>query len=352
MGYRLSALLSLLEQTGILPWCATTAYLQDAVCLGSNGNIYSAVQANTGQNPISDPGTHWLLYGYSADTGTANAYVVAIAPVPTALVVGMSVRFLAANTNTAPSTLNVNGLGPIPITIGVNNPLPLGTILAGGMVQVIYDGTQFQLETGGQIAVGVAPAPTLLSPSNGATGIAISPTLSWLGSSATYEIQVGSVAGFGSGVVYDGTGLSGSSVNIGSVCANNTLYYWRGKGTGGTWSAAWTFTTVTSGGGGFGATSPTLYSPSNGATGQGTHPTLAWNALSNAVTYYLSVEDLSASGGPFVFIQDGITATSVNIGSVCTVGHVYEWYVYGTNSWAFRVKCLCPSGALPLRKRT
>ncbi len=72
------------------------------------------------------------------DTGTANAYAVALTPAITALTTGQVVRFKALNTNTAASTLNVNGLGAVSITAAGGQALGAGQIVAGGHYEVIY----------------------------------------------------------------------------------------------------------------------------------------------------------------------------------------------------------------------
>ena len=51
------------EQFGILPWCSTTAYKQNGICLGSDGIFYWAKSDNTGVNPINDTGmTTWGIF--------------------------------------------------------------------------------------------------------------------------------------------------------------------------------------------------------------------------------------------------------------------------------------------------
>lgn len=82
---------------------------------------------------------------YAADTGAANAYVVTLTPVPAAYTAGMLVNFLATNASTAASTLNVNGLGAQAIKKETNVALVANDILAGEVVSVVYDGTNFQL---------------------------------------------------------------------------------------------------------------------------------------------------------------------------------------------------------------
>lgn len=51
------------EQFGILPWCSTTAYKQNGICLGSDGIFYWAKKDNTGVNPVNDTGMeNWGVF--------------------------------------------------------------------------------------------------------------------------------------------------------------------------------------------------------------------------------------------------------------------------------------------------
>ena len=82
---------------------------------------------------------------YAADSGAANAYVVTLSPVPAAYATGMIVRFKATNANTGTSTINVNALGLKTIKKDSGVDLLRGDILASQIVEIIYDGTNFQL---------------------------------------------------------------------------------------------------------------------------------------------------------------------------------------------------------------
>src|ERR1051326_5902443 len=85
------------------------------------------------------------LAGYLVDTGTANAYAIALRPAITAYTTGLTLRFQAINANTGASTLAVNGLAAKTIKKGVIVDLEAGDILANQIITVIYDGTNFQL---------------------------------------------------------------------------------------------------------------------------------------------------------------------------------------------------------------
>ena len=102
-------------------------------------------------------------YTYAADTGTANAYAVALSPAPT-IVAGSIVRFKALNANTGASTLTVNGATAVALDTQAVAALPSGAILAGGLYEAQYDGTEYQLLTssanGGSTAGAIIQNPT------------------------------------------------------------------------------------------------------------------------------------------------------------------------------------------------
>ncbi|MBI3579440.1 MAG: T9SS type A sorting domain-containing protein [Ignavibacteriales bacterium] len=103
--------------------------------------------------------------------------------------------------------------------------------------------------------VGSAPAPapppvapSLALPANGATSVAINPTLSWNASTGatTYRAQVSASSSFATTTV-DQSAISATSLSV-SALSNNTTYYWRVTATNsnGTsvWSSTSTFATV------------------------------------------------------------------------------------------------------------
>lgn len=108
--------------------------------------------ANVSGNNVIDDGTTATILAsllesltiadYQADTGVANAYAVTFNPsIP--LKTGMSVRFLAAHTNTGASTLAINGNSPKAIVGQDGNALTGGEIVVNGQVTVTYNGTSF-----------------------------------------------------------------------------------------------------------------------------------------------------------------------------------------------------------------
>lgn len=88
---------------------------------------------------------------YVADTGAADAYIANYPAniVTSTLTAGLRLQFKAANANTGASTLNVQvnsvSIGSAAIKLTDGSTLPAGSIAANAVVDVIYDGTAFQL---------------------------------------------------------------------------------------------------------------------------------------------------------------------------------------------------------------
>jgi len=103
---------------------------------------------------------------YAADSGTANAAAVTLAPVPAnlAAILGAPIRVKKiASINTGAITLSVNGLTATPIKLP-NGADPLsGMLAASAIFEVAYDGTNFELLS---TPTGLAPlnAPALVNP--------------------------------------------------------------------------------------------------------------------------------------------------------------------------------------------
>lgn len=100
-------------------------------------------------------------YTNGSDSGAVNAYVIALSPAPAALTPGMMVAIdnIVAS-NTGASTLNVNGLGALPIEFPGGAALAGGEIVAGygALLRLNHAGTAWILldSTGAK----VGPTPT------------------------------------------------------------------------------------------------------------------------------------------------------------------------------------------------
>lgn len=96
---------------------------------------------------------------YGPDTGTANAKVVTLSPVPAAYVEGMALAFKNAVLNTGAVTINVNGLGAKTILKSNGSALASGNLKANSIYTVRYNGTNFILQ--GEGGGGTAAAADL-----------------------------------------------------------------------------------------------------------------------------------------------------------------------------------------------
>ncbi|MBI3579748.1 MAG: hypothetical protein HY089_10100, partial [Ignavibacteriales bacterium] len=144
-----------------------------------------------------------------------------------------------------------------------------------------------------------APAPStpvLVSPSNGAKGVSISPELNWNESSNADEYTVEYSKDDFKKDTSSNSGIKGTSLTV-SLSAS-TEYFWhvKAKGPGGEsrFSDVWSFKT------GVGRPGvPVLKSPSNGARDISTNPTLDWDPVSGAKTYKVEVSLNSNMSDPF-----------------------------------------------------
>jgi len=180
------------------------------------------------------------------------------------------------------------------------------------------------------ITIGTVPGvPTLVSPTNGATGQATTLSLSWNTSSGatSYTLQVSPNNSFTS-FVYNQSGLTSTSQQV-SGLNNSTTYYWRvsatnTQGTSG-WSSVWSFITI-----GTAPAAPTLISQINGATCVAIPSTLSWNASNDATSYTLQVSTNNTFSN-YVYNQSGLTSTSQQVSGLSD-STIYYWRVSATNN--------------------
>lgn len=81
--------------------------------------------------------------------GSPNAQTVSYSVAPQALVAGDTFCLLVGNglSNTAATTLNINGLGAKPLVTAVGTPTVGGELIAGQYALLVYDGGNFRVET-------------------------------------------------------------------------------------------------------------------------------------------------------------------------------------------------------------
>jgi hypothetical protein len=98
-----------------------------------------------------------------ATSGGTNTVTLALSPASTAYAAGQAYNFKAGGTNTGAVTLNVNSLGAKAVQKNLA-ALVAGDITQNDIVEVVYDGTQFQM---------VSPARTPVLTANGIAGASV-----------------------------------------------------------------------------------------------------------------------------------------------------------------------------------
>lgn len=146
-----------------------------------------------------DSDVHALLTvaGYGDNEGSANALLVNPEPEYAAYVAGMKVRVKAAGANSGSVTINVNSLGVKNVLANDGSNLTAGALIAGGIYELTYNGTEFLLTTG----VGLATAAETLAGTE--TGKAVTPAglaaNKSLAASGYYKLPGGLILQWGSG---------------------------------------------------------------------------------------------------------------------------------------------------------
>lgn len=134
---------------------------------------------------------------FAADAGANDTYTATLSPAPSAYVTGNHYRFKANTANTGAATINFNALGAKTIVKaagGITTALADNDIRAGQWVDLVYDGTNMQMQSAtgnaNSVALGANVATFLATPSSanliaaltdetgtGAAVFATSPTL-------------------------------------------------------------------------------------------------------------------------------------------------------------------------------
>ena len=233
--------------------------------------------------------------------------------------------FSSANVKVTNTVPNLDGNGTV-ILDGAGNP-----IFESSNVAVSNNQTTISLTSVPVYVEEIATppsAPTLISPTNNATAIATTTTLSWNASAnaVSYQIQISSDQNFTSTVINQ-TGLTTTSYNATGLL-NNTTYYWKVNATnaGGTstWSTVWNFTTIIAL-----PNQVTLQSPTNGSTQNQTNITFIWNAATSQVDkYWFEIADNSSMNNPTIDNTVISTQKTINVES----NKSYWWKVKAHNA--------------------
>jgi len=146
-----------LETTDIL-WRQISSTIPDATpTTKGKAKLFTALGSGTdgaiNQNVVTRTIQDSLAVSATA-TGT-DTYAITLSPAPTAYTAGQIFQVKFTNANTGASTINVNGLGAKAIKKNVSGALVSGDIAAGQVLNLAYDGTNFQI-VGGSVAAATA----------------------------------------------------------------------------------------------------------------------------------------------------------------------------------------------------
>lgn len=133
-------------------YVVTVAYGATTVTAGNIVQLATApfLLTKLPQVPADVQSGKWL---YGVDTGTVNALAVTLNPAPATYAAGMGLRVKVAASNTATMTINVNSLGSKSIIYSDGSSIRGGDILAGSILALVYDGTNFQVVNVSQAAI-------------------------------------------------------------------------------------------------------------------------------------------------------------------------------------------------------
>lgn len=122
-------------------WVPTTASSTGLGDPGSNGIVY---RNGVGTSTVATA-TEMSGPNFCQDSVGTDAYACSLSPAITSYTTGLRVWFKAGASNTGNATLNLNSLGAVDIYRDPTNSLIDRDIKVNQWVEVIYNGTQFQL---------------------------------------------------------------------------------------------------------------------------------------------------------------------------------------------------------------
>ncbi len=175
----------------------------------------------------------------------------------------------------------------------------------------------------------VPPAPVLVSPADGVTGISPSPVLKWHPSerAAGYRVQVSTSPTFATLAFQDTTDTDTTRV-VGPL-GNEDVFYWRvsakNAAGAGVFSEIRSFTTVVGA-----AADPVAIFPADNASAVPANVTMVWSESKNADTYRLQVSTHADFSAPVVDDSTG-NDTTRTVGPLVP-GTVYYWHVRANNA--------------------
>ena len=173
--------------------------------------------------------------------------------------------------------------------------------------------------------------PSLSSPSHQEDEAPLSPQLVWQNTSGadSYEVEVSTDSDF-SPLIFEQSGIAGTSLTLPMSLQSDTRYYWRVRASNeigdGPFSNSRWFRTIESS-----PSQVSLASPADGATGVSTTPTFSWQSTAGAGSYTLEVSG-SSGFASFVIQVSGLTSSSFTPANPLVNGALLYWRVRATNS--------------------
>ena len=232
------------------------------------------------------------LYG-GVDTGSANAYVLNFTASFTSLADGIVLYWYPSHANTGASTINVNGLGVVPIINQNGTALTANEIINAQIVTIMYKGGNWILIQGAQqgivsyggIDTGTANA-YVVTLTNQYFAYASGNVLFFIPNNTNTGASVLNVKGLGAVNIVNATGMT---LTGGELTAGNLTQVVYLTGTFGTFfqivsPAAWAGSFVSGG--------------ISGGTGGGT-PTLFWNKVGNEITLQIPAISVTSTSNVF-----------------------------------------------------
>jgi hypothetical protein len=287
------------------------------------------------------------LFG-GVDAGANNAYVLNFNTPFTSYTNGEVIYFIPSSTNSAipqPVTLNVNGLGPIPIVNINGSALGAGQIQAGQTTQVMYYNGQFQLISigsfsgitigtfGQEAAIGSAATTDLGTALQHVALITGTNTITSFGSSANLAAPIFHVRFSASLLLTNSNSLIlPGAANIQTQAGDALLAQYLGSGN---WKVNFYQAAI-----GGGTTNPTKIKPADTSIASSTtltaDPDLITPVL--AVGRYIYnlflIFDCGVAAAGFKFTQNGTVVDSRGVSPATSEGFV-NGAAYGPNNQAF-----------------
>ncbi|MFH5885588.1 putative Ig domain-containing protein [Halalkalibaculum sp. DA3122] len=173
----------------------------------------------------------------------------------------------------------------------------------------------------------------LAAPIDSDSDIDLSPTFLWkkISPATHYELQIATAASFEQeSLVLQETDIETNQHILQHPLSRNATYYWRVRGinhgTAGSWSEAFSFTTVPNP-----PDQITLVKPSDGDLNMPLLPSLSWEPTTGAETYELRLSTDRSFSSPVVEVSS-INGTSFEISPELDTETRYYWQVRGVNA--------------------